>query len=447
MTRTFMILAVLLILNPYSSFAEDPAEKGSCEVCGMYTHEYGDTAVKLVHQNGSHRKTCGVACMLRIVEDEGGPGAFASIKVHGWRHKGYTEAEAAYYVIGSEVIPDMIPNIIAFETRADAEAFQREKGGEVIDFTQALNIISPMGMTMPTRIKPAVLPPKGAFGVGVGYMTMVMDEVKVGSDGEDPKDFVRTPGQMMGPKEMSARGEMLMANYGVTDNLTLSLSAAYLEKEMEMYQMGGSRTKTTRHSGMGDSELTLRYSLEKDKRYRNFLSFLGGVTIPTGDFDREFINMPGLQLGTDAFGFTGGLLFSHRYKHLWFHVLTSYQVKLENDDDYKFGNEARVGAAVHYTPNYDLMLGLELDGIDRAKNELKDSKIGNTGGMRTALTAIVDWRFLTALGGNFSVRVSAGIPLYEDLNHEQVGMRENVQLGGGYFGNIMINFKRRFPVM
>jgi nitrous oxide reductase accessory protein NosL len=441
------IMMIVFLFNCQVSFADHHSERESCSVCGMYTDLYADTAAKTVHKDGRTIHACGVACMLRIVQDEGGPKAFSSIEVHDWSGTGYVHAETAVYVIGSRVIPDMIPNIIAFAREQDAQEFQAKEGGEIIGFTQALQIISPMGMTVPTRIKPAVLPPKGAFGIGVGYMQMTMDDVKIGSDSKDPKDFVRMPGQMMGPKEMEMKSEMVMLNYGLTDSLTLGIKSAYLEKEMDMYQMGGNVTKTTRHSGMGDVDVSLRYNLWKDPYYKNFLSLLAGTTLPTGDFDKEFINMPGLQLGPEAFTYTGGLLYSHRYKQFWLHCLTSYTVKLENDDDYQFGNEARLGAALHYTPNYDLMIGLELDAVDRAKNEIKDSKVGNTGGFRSAVTGIVEWRFLTALGGNFNLRLSGGVPIYEDLNHDRVGAMEKVQLGGGYFANIMINFKRRFPAL
>ncbi len=440
-----ILLAFIWLLLPHAALGDDGGARHSCQVCGMYTDDYATTAAQLVRRDGRRAHTCGVACMLRIVQDAGGPGAFLTLQVHDWPTGDFTPAAQATYVIGSRVIPDMIPNIIAFESPEEARAFREQEGGEVIDFTQALSIISPMGMTNPTRIKPAVLPPRGAFGVGLGSMKMVMDDVQIGSDSEDPQDFVRRPTQMMGPRKMTSRGEMLMLNYGLTDRLTLSLNGAYLEKEMEMYQMGGAVTRKRRHSGLADTEVSLRYNLWKDSYYRNFFSLLGGVTVPTGDFDGAFLSMPGLQLGTEAFGFTGGLLYTHRHGHLWFHFLTSYTAKLENDYDYQFGDVARVGAALHYTPNYNLMLGLEVDGVDRGKNELNGSKIGNTGGFRSALTAIAEWRFLTALGGNFNLRLSGGIPLYEDLNHDRMGSGERVQLGGGYFASVMVNFKRRFP--
>lgn len=442
----FLVLIVLFCLIVSQSAYGGEKVRHSCKVCGMYIDLYHDTSTELTLKNGEKIETCGVACMLRIVNEEGGPDAFSSIMVHDWKRKVLVPAGDATYVIGSRIIPDMTPNIIAFEKRADAEDFRAKEGGKLLDFTQALLSISPMGMTMPTRIKTAVLPPKGAFGVGVSYMHMVMDKVKLGSDSVDPLDFVRQPGQMMGPKQMTSDGQMMMVNYSITDNLALGVTTSYLEKKMEVYKMGGRVTDTERNSGFGDVDVTLRYNLWKDVYYSKFLSLLGGTTLPTGNFKEEYVSMPGLQTGTGALSFTGGLLYSSRYKNFWFHSLASYTIRFENHDDYRFGDTARIGAAVHYTPNYDLMSGLELDATYTAKDNYLGGNVGNTGGVATNLTGVVDWKFITAFGGNFSMRVTAGIPIYEDLNYYSMGTAERVKLGGGYFGSVMVSFKKRFPM-
>jgi nitrous oxide reductase accessory protein NosL len=436
----------LAFLMPCTAIAQTGGHRESCEVCGMYIDVFHDTSCELALKDGETLKTCGVACMLRIVNDRGGPDAFKSITVHDWEGKETVPAKDATYVIGSRVVPDMIPNVIAFAGRETAESFQAKEGGEILDFNQALLSISPMGLTMPTRIKPAALPPRGAFGAGLGYMYMVMDEVKLGSNSEDPDDFIKRPGQKMGPKKMTSSGEMIMFNYGLLENLAVGLNASYLEKKMEMYKMGGKVTDTTRNSGFGDIGLNLRYNLWKNPYYSKFFSLLAETTIPTGDFDEDFITMPGLQLGTGAFTFTGGLLFSHREGNFWFHYLTSYTTKFENSDEYKFGDRIFAGAAAHYTPNYDLLLGLEADASYTEKDEYRGEKIGNTGGYRSNITAVADYKFLTVLGGSFSLRLTGGIPVYEDLNHYYDGMMEKAKLGGGWFVNAQLNFRRRFPV-
>jgi nitrous oxide reductase accessory protein NosL len=446
MLKLCVAVFILMLSIPAMAFAEQHDHRPSCEVCGMYIDQFHDTSTRLTLKNGEKQETCGVACMVRFINDRGGPDAFSSIEVHDWKSKALVPAAEATYVIGSKLVPDMMPNIIAFKDRADAEAFKAKEGGEILNLTQALLSISPMGMTMPTRIKTAVIPPKGSFAVGGGYMHMTMDTVKVGSDSVDPFAFVTRPGQMMGPKKMTSSSEMLMINYGLTDDLSVSVSNAYFQKKMESYKRGGAVTETMKNVGFGDIDLTFRYNLWKDAYYSKFCSLLLGTTLPTGEFKPEFITMPGLQVGTDTFSFTGGLLFSHRYQNFWFHYLASYTTMLKNSDEYRFGETSRFGAAVHYTPNYDLMIGLELDAAYAGKDEYLNIDVDSTGGFRSNLTGVAEWRFLTALGGNFSVRASGGVPVYENLNSYRVGLSEKVKAGGGYFVSGTINFSRRFPL-
>lgn len=101
--------------------------------------------------------------------------------------------------------------------------------------------------------------------------------------------------------------------------------------------------------------------------------------------------------------------------------------------------------ALHYTPRYDYMFGIEADVVHAEKNEFKGVTVGNTGGTGVNLTFVADWRFLLALGGNFTLRAAIGLPIYEDLNHRIIGPREQVQLGGGFFANAAVTYATRFP--
>ena len=419
-------------------------DRPGCQVCGMYIDQYQKTSGKLEYNDGTIIQSCGVACLLRLIEDAGGPDAFKSLLVKDWISGTQVQAQKATYVISSKIIPDMLPNIIAFRNRDEAQHFQEENGGESLTFSQALLIISPAAMTMPVRIKTAVLPSKGALGVGLGFMTMTMDTVKIGSDSVDTDDFIKRTGQMMGPEKMETQATMIMATYGLTDTMALDVKASYLDKKMEMYTMKGAKRVTTKNNGISDTLVSYRYNVFKSVSYNHFTSVLAQVSLPTGDFDTKYLSQSGLQTGTGDFAFGGGLLYTYRYSDFWLHNMASYTHKLENSDGYKFGNEARFGVAVHYTPNYDLMLGLEADVVHYDRNEFNSNDVGNSGGTRSNITGVVAWRFLTALGGNFNLRLAAGLPLYEDLNHATYMGAEAVQLGGGWFGSLSLSFKRRF---
>ncbi len=446
MHRTIGFLLFLLCLPLLITAVDAEAiDRDSCHVCGMYIDEYQKTAGKLEYKTGKVVQSCGLACLLRMVQDAGGPDAFTALWVKDWTLGIPLPAEEATYVISSKIIPDMLPSIIAFKERQEAEHFKEENGGELITFSQALLIISPTAMTMPARIKTAVLPSKGATGVSIGVMTMKMDKVKIDSDSVDPDNFVKRPGQMMGPKEMTTDATMFMASYGLTDTMTLDVQASYLEKRMEMYTMGGRNTVTTENNGLSDIFASYRYNVFKSVYYNHFVTLLAETSLPTGDFDREYLAQPGLQTGTGDFTFGGGLLYTYRYDDFWFHTMLGYTHKLENSDDFKFGDETRFGVALHYTPTYDFMFGVETDAVHYDRNEINGTDVGNSGGTRSMLTGVASWRFLTALGGNFNLRLTAGVPIYEDLNHTTVmGGREAVQMGGGWFGSISLNFSRRF---
>lgn len=446
MKKVLFICCCMLVFLTGRSFAGDHPERESCKVCGMYIDLYHDTSSELVRKDGATLQTCGVACMLRIVNDSGGPDAFSSILVHAWDTKETLPADGAVFVIGSRIIPDMIPNIIAFSSREKAEEFISREGGKLLDFTQALLSISPMGMTMPVRLKTAVPSPQGFYSIGAGHMFMTMDKVKTGSDTTDPIDFARRPGQMMGPKKMETSAEMLMCMYNLTDTLSANLTFSYLDKKMDRYRQNGTVTETEKNSGFGDIGLSFRYNLWKDVYYSKFFSILAETTVPTGDFSPDYIFSPGLQIGTGAFTFTGGLVISHRVSNFWFHYMTSCTVPYENGDEYRFGTSTRAGAAIHYTPTYNFMAGLEGDANWYAKSEYRGEKVRNTGGFRSYISPVIDWRFLTGLGGNFSVRITGGIPLYEDMNHYTEGTSEKVQMGRGYFINAMLTFRGHLHV-
>lgn len=436
--KYILLFATIFMLVPQASLAE--SSHIGCTVCGMYTDVYQHTATHLKYKDGNTAATCGVACLMRLINDQGGPDAFTELSVRGWTTKKMLQASEATYVIGSKIVPDMLPNLIAFSSREAAENFQKENGGDVLSFTQALLSISPMGMTMPVKLQSAVVPAKGATGFGVGYMYMKMDERQQGSDGSDPLDYIKQASGMMpmAAKEMTTQGEMAMLTYGVTDDLAMALKLSTLQKRMEMYKKKGTVISTTveKNSGISDLDLTLRYNLWRNNYYSKFFSLLGGVTLPTGDFDTTYLTKSGLQLGTGDFTGTAGIMYSQRFADFWFHSMLSYTHKLENSDNYKFGDETRFGAALHYTPNFDLMFGLEINGTEYEENEFNGLYEPDSGGFRSYGTGVINWRFLTVWGGNLNLRLAAGLPIYEDM--------DGIQLGGGYFTNATLSFKRRF---
>lgn len=449
----------LFLLIP--SFVRAGEERKSCQVCGMWIDLYQRTECELAYNDGKTEHVCGVACMLRVVQEKG-VDSFQSIRVKDWNKGTDLDARNAWYSIGSQLIPDMIPNFIAFSDRNDAEAFAAEKGGEVISFVSAMETISPRGQTQPFRIRQAVTPGKGTLGFGIVYAYMLKDRVVIGTDSQDPESFINNnPAQPRAPKKMETQSQTLVMNYGITDRLAMQMNLPYFEKSMETLVRQGKQVSTvnSNNDGIGDLGGELRYNLWRSVYYDKFFTLLAGGSLPTGDFDgtrsynsalkTDLISTPpGMQTGTGTPAYFGGLLYSQRWEAFWFHAQALYRNIPSNGDDYNFGDEFQGGMAVHYTPNYNWMLGLEMDLSNTSKNEDRGIEIGNTGGTRSNLAFVFDWRFLNALGGNFNLRGSVGLPVYEDLNSQNfvnaAGQNyTQAQIGEGFFANLIINFNTR----
>ncbi|MFI3158092.1 MAG: nitrous oxide reductase accessory protein NosL [Methylococcaceae bacterium] len=445
-----LVLIQFTLLSAWVS-AEEMHKRESCRVCGMYIDQYQKSAAELVLKDGTMEHTCGVACMLREVEDAGGISAFKSVQVHDWVSGKLVDAQTATYVIGSKVIPDMVPNYIAFAKRDEAEAFAAKEGGEVIDFNIAYDDVSPVGTTAPFRLRTAVTPGKGNFSAGMVYGYMQKDNLKIGSNGADPNSFIRNNvAQPKAPKEMQVQQQALTLNYSPTDDLALFMNVPWFEKRLGTLTQAtpgkfGEATDNT--NGLGDISLEGRYNLWRSTRWDKFATVLLGTSLPSGHFNGNrdatgALQAAGLQLGKGTATFTGGLLYSERWKNFWLHASALYNVNPENDDNFAFGDVATAGLALHYTPNYNWMIGIEMDAGYTEKNADRGIKVGNSGGTVTNLAFVSDYRFLNALGGNFKLRGSVGLPVYEDLNSQKAknarGAFQQVQPGDGFFGNLSV---------
>ena len=454
---SFMLVVFQFTLMSVWVSAEEVHKRESCRVCGMYIDQYQKSAAELVFKDGKKEYTCGVACMLREVDDAGGISAFQSVKVHDWVSGELVDAQAATYVLGSNVIPDMVPNYIAFAKREEAEAFVAKEGGEVIDFNIAYDDISPVGTTAPFRIRTAVTPGKGNFSAGMVYGYMQKDNLKIGSNGEDPNSFIHgNPAQPQAPKELQVQQQSLTLNYSPTDNLALFVNVPWFERRLTTLTQtqptqrpiaaGAFGETVDNTNGLGDITIEGRYNFWRSTRWDKFTTILLGTTLPTGHFNGNRVGVnprpAGLQLGKGTATFTGGLLYSQRWKDFWLHTSALYNVNPENDDNYAYGDVVTGGVALHYTPNYDWMIGVEMDASYAEKNQDRGLNIGNTGGTTTNLAFVSDYRFLNAFGGNFKLRGSIGLPVYEDMNSKKMtsarGQYEQVQLGDGYFANLSV---------
>ncbi len=457
-------------------------KKQSCRVCGMNIQEYKRSAGRLVWKDGSYQYTCGIACTLREIEDAGGLGKFQSVLVHDWNSGKEIDIKDATFVVGSDVIPDMIPNYIAFETFEAAEKFRREKGGDIMTYALAFEDSSPRGNTVPFRVRTAVTPGRNAFSTAATFGYMQKDAVKMGESGMPGANFIQSnPSQPRAPGQFQMMTQSIVFNWSPTDRMALFMNLPWSERRTTGFQRqaimdpktgrpvrdpvtGVVKTKivdtVATAEGLGDMQLEMRYNLWRSNRFDKWFSMLVGTTLPTGNFNdlrqldlatgnQIVATAPGMQLGKGTATLHGGLIYSQRWEDFWFHGNLFYQVNPENNDHYSFGDQSIAAIGLHYTPNYDLVIGVEMDAIYNDKNRDGRIRINNTGGTEANIAGIFDWRMFNGLGGNFNLRGAVGMPFYQDLNYKDIrsplgGNARQVQLGEGFFANIAITWQTRF---
>ena len=403
-----------------------------CEICGMYISEFRPTACAITFDDQKTYAYCGVACALRAINEHLGLDHVQSAYVSDWKTQRAVPLKEATLVIGSDVIPDMVPNLIAFQTQEDAKTYRKEHGGRAIKLDEALASISYYGLTVPFRITPAATPPARVLTIGVSGSRMVSDNILQGTTGKDANEVLKT--RKVVPTKMEGNTALLSAGYSLTDDLALQFGIPYLWKSMKCKTRSGEQSYY--EEGPGDIAADLRYRFYHDEKFDQHMAGLLRLSIPSGCFSD--VNRPrsAMQLGTGAFGTGGGLLFSQHIGLFWLHASLSYFYPFENNSDYRFGEQSKGGFALHFTPSTKTMLGLEFDYSIIAKNQDNGKAVANTGRETATGNLVLEQRLAYFLGGNFNLRGLFGIPLYEYV--------EDIQLGESYHFAGALQWKRRF---
>jgi nitrous oxide reductase accessory protein NosL len=109
----------------------------SCGKCGMFPANYPKWQTQIIFSDGSMVPFDGSKCMFGFMFNMGkfdtthNKGDIAKIWVRDFNSGEWTDAASAVFVVGSEEMGPMGKELIPFRNQADAEAFQKEKGGQV----------------------------------------------------------------------------------------------------------------------------------------------------------------------------------------------------------------------------------------------------------------------------------------------------------------------------
>jgi nitrous oxide reductase accessory protein NosL len=139
MIKAFAVATALALSAAGAGAAEKDIEKiPSCQYCGMDRAKFAPTRLLIEYENGSVIGTCSIHCAA-VDLAQSFTKAIRSIRVADYRTGSLTDAETAVWVVGAAVPGVMAAKSrVAFADRAAAEAFRKEKGGEIAGFDAAI---------------------------------------------------------------------------------------------------------------------------------------------------------------------------------------------------------------------------------------------------------------------------------------------------------------------
>ena len=118
-------------------------DKRGCPVCGMHIPMFYKTSYAIRFKDGKYRQYCSLNCLVEDIElgdTKNKKDQIAKILVVDTKNIILVDAKKAHYVVGSKKPGTMsMTSKYAFEHKEDAIEFQKENGGNILDFESAYN--------------------------------------------------------------------------------------------------------------------------------------------------------------------------------------------------------------------------------------------------------------------------------------------------------------------
>lgn len=237
---------------------------------------------------------------------------------------------------------------------------------------------------------------------------------------------------------------LLEANYGITDQLSVSGTFSYVDKDRTtgLHLPSGSTTVNT--NGPGDGMFLLRYVIHQQTIWRQYHIAVGaGAKAPLGATSLKrngFAMNADMQPGTGAWD---GVLWSHLstgflpHTTLNLFLINTYRQTGANDrftegDSYRFGNElvSNLGLTNQLAGNLSYMLTLRYRST--SSDQLNGGNLPNTGGRWFSVVPSLNY----PVSKMVSMRLAGRIPVYQHLNGTQPTTSFAVS------GSLFFNFNR-----
>ncbi len=472
--RSVIFLVFCLLLSFTVAGAADTAENPKrCKQCGMDLDVYAKSRMVIGYADGTTVAVCSLHCAAAEMK-QNKDRQVKSLMVADYTSKELTDAKTATWVIGGNIkgVMTSVPKW-AFIKEEDAQKFIKENGGKVSSFDQAMKAAEEevgdkaekmhdhhahAGHDMSQHMGPGAqmifnpgfgddiyhTHPAGMWMVTYKFMHMNMSGLRSGTSdvGLDSVGYKRNKpyDYMMIPTDMTMDMHMFMLMYGITDRLTVMAMANYQVNSMGMLMdmgpmMGIGVMPPMRTSGFGDTELRGIYKIDK-----HFVGSLG-LSLPTGDIDKEFETMDmrfrdpyDMQLGSGTFDLKPALTYnalSDDAKWNWgAQAQYTYHIG-KNKNDYSLGDNLKITSWLQraFGPvtswvrmafndtgrikGHDLEIQKLLDPMMGAPTP--DADPNNYGGQR--LDGLIGVSYQK---GSFSFGVEGGVPIYQYLNGLQM---------------------------
>ncbi|AXH09227.1 nitrous oxide reductase [Malaciobacter halophilus] len=122
-----------------ATLVKTDSSKQFCNVCGMHLVKFYKTSHAVEFKNGHKEQYCSLHCFAKVNEKFNN--LIKNVKVVNTKTLELIDAKKAFYVVGSSVKGTMsMTSKYAFLTKKDALEFQKEYGGDIKTFDEALKI-------------------------------------------------------------------------------------------------------------------------------------------------------------------------------------------------------------------------------------------------------------------------------------------------------------------
>lgn len=457
-----MMIFLSLFVTALFAFAQEIAiDRDQCQHCNMLIRDklFGAIAVE---KEGEVLKFDAIECLINYLKEKDESG-FEKLLVADYSNSGIlVSAQSAIYLKSNSIPSPMGAYLTGYQSRSDAEKIQKEMGGELYDWNgiKARFQDSRFGLLdhpdhhhdrpdayAPVGIMGDHVHHKGSFMISLSYMRMNMDGNLNGTD--KVFDMEIYDDYMVSPQNMTMDMYMLGVMYGLTDRLTIMLMQSFVQKSMDASTMAGMNF-TTKSEGLGDTEVSILYSLIANERFSLHLN--SSLTIPQGDITMldntpmvDNMKLPyQMQLGSGSLDFKFGATLRQASNKMSWGVQPIGTIRThKNGEGYRQGHEFKLNSWLAYNVNswvsfsgrFEGIAFSEIEGVDNELNTMMSpmANSNNSGftKLRSYVGSNISFSGVPAIK-NLKLGLEYGFPLLQRVNGIQMAEENKFNAGMRY---------------